>query len=212
MNITIRNEIENDYRNVEELTREAFWNLFVPGCNEHYLAHLMRNHPDFIAGLDFVAVADNIIAGNIMYAKSSLINESGGRINTVTFGPVSVLPGYQKKGIGSALIQHSIKKAAADKYKAIIIHGHPHNYCKHGFKSSKDFNISDSEGKFPYSMLVLELDKGSLNGDTWMYCPSGVYNIDEEAAVEFDKLFSYKNKEYRYTQEEFRIACRAYIE
>ncbi|HPS58667.1 MAG TPA: N-acetyltransferase [Spirochaetota bacterium] len=212
MNISIRNETENDYRQIEELTREAFWNLYVPGCNEHFLAHVMRNHKDFIASLDLVAILENRITGSIMYTKSHLVNESGEKIIVITFGPVSVLPEYQKKGIGFALIQHSIKKATADCYKAIVIQGHPYNYCKHGFKSSKDFNISDAEGRYPYSLLVLELEKGCLEGHTWKYYPSEVFNLNENDAEEFDKSFSHKKKEYRYSQEEFKIACRAYIE
>ena len=182
MDISIRNEMENDYRQVEELTREAFWNLYIPGCNEHYLAHVLRQHPDFISELDFVAVLDNKIIGSIMYTKSYLINEKDDKINSITFGPVSVLPEYQKKGIGSALIQHSIKKAITDGHKAIIIQGHPYNYCKHGFKSSKDFSISDCEGRYPYSLLVLELEAGYFKGHTWKYTPSEAYNIDENDA------------------------------
>jgi len=96
-------------------------------------------------------------------------------------------------------------------YKAIIIYGHPHNYCKHGFKGSKDYSISNAEGKFPYSLLVLELEKGFLDGHEWRYLESEVYCIDPKAAEDYDKLFGPKKKEYRYSQEEFHIASRAYI-
>jgi putative acetyltransferase len=211
MNIAIRKEAETDFRNVEELTREAFWNLYVQGCNEHYLAHIMRDHPDFIRELDLVSVCKDTIIGNIMYTKSYVVDESGNRIDTITFGPISVLPGYQRQGVGSALIKHSIKIAIKKTCKAIIIQGHPHNYCKHGFKSSKDLNISDSEGKFPYSLLVLELEKGIFHGENWKYYSSNVYALDENAAADFDKQFEPRKKEYKYTQEEFSIACRAYL-
>ena len=136
MNISIRNETENDYREVEELTREAFWNLYVQGCDEHYLVHKMRKHPDFIPELDFVALFENKIVGNIMYTKSCIVDESNNRIETTTFGPISVLPTFQRQGVGSALIGHSKKVAFEKGYNIIIIQGHPHNYCKHGFKSS----------------------------------------------------------------------------
>jgi predicted N-acetyltransferase YhbS len=211
MKVTIRNEEERDFRKVEEITREAFWNLYVPGCDEHYLVHVMRNHPDFIRELDFVAVADDEIIGNIMYAKSSLIDENGDRIDALTFGPVSVLPRYQKQGVGSALIQHSIKIASGQNYRAILIYGAPHNYCKHGFKSSKDFMISDPEGRFPYGLLALELRKGLLQGHSWKFHPSDVYGIDSNASNEFDRQFESRKKEYRHTQEEFSIACRAFL-
>jgi putative acetyltransferase len=208
----IRREVESDYREVEELTREAFWNLHVPGCAEHYLVHKMRAHPDFLAELDFVAILGDRIVGNIMYARSYLVDESNRRIETVTFGPISVLPEYQRQGIGSSLIQHSKQLVLEKGYKAIIIYGHPQNYCKHGFKGSMDYNISNAEGKFPYSLLVLELEKGFLEGRKWQYLESDIYNIDEIAAEEYDQLFEPKKKEYRYTQEEFHIACRAYVE
>ncbi len=193
-------------------TREAFWNLHVPGCDEHYLAHKMRAHPDFIWNLSFVAVYENKIIGNIMYTKSYIIDGTSNRIETITFGPISVLPEYQRQGVGSALIQHSKNIAFENNYKAIIIQGHPHNYCKHGFRSSKDYNISDSEGKYPYSLLAVELQKGILNGRNYKYYLSDVYTSDANATDEFDKQFDFKKKEYKYTQEEFSIARRAYIE
>ncbi|MBD3344792.1 MAG: GNAT family N-acetyltransferase [Chitinivibrionales bacterium] len=213
MNSTIRNEMPGDYREVEELTRDAFWNLYVPGCSEHYLAHSMRNHPDFLAELDFVTVYDNRIVGNIMYTKSYVIDtqDDSHRMETISFGPVSVLPEFQKRGVGSSLIRHSLTVAQKSNYKAVIILGHPHNYCKHGFKSSKDFDASDSEGKYPYGMLALELEQGAFQGRTWKYYASDVYDVDNDAAEEFDKKFPPRKKEFRYTQEEFSIAVRAYL-
>jgi putative acetyltransferase len=211
VDLIIRNETGSDHRTVEELTREAFWNLYVQGCDEHYLVHNMRSHSDFIPELDFVAILENKIVGNIMYAKSHILDESNCRVEVITFGPVSVLPAFQRQGIGSTLICHSKKLALERGYKVIIIQGHPHNYCKHGFKSAKDYNISDADGKFPYSLLVLELEKGVLENHNWKYYPSDAYNIDADAAVEYDKLFEYKKKEYKYSQEEFLIASRAYI-
>lgn len=123
MNLSIRNETENDHREVEELTREAFWNLYVPGCDEHYLVHTMRDHPDFIPDLDFVALFDNTIVGNIMYTRSRLIDEKENEVEIITFGPFSVLPGFQRQGIGNALISHSRQVALEMGYKAIVIHG-----------------------------------------------------------------------------------------
>jgi putative acetyltransferase len=92
VNIAIRHETEQDYRAVEELTREAFWNLYVQGCDEHYLVHQMRDHTDFLSALAFVATVDDRIVGNIMYMKSCVVDESNHRLETVTFGPISVLP------------------------------------------------------------------------------------------------------------------------
>jgi len=104
-----------------------------------------------------------------------------------------------------------MKTASKFGYKAIIILGHPHNYCKNGFKSSKDFNISDSNGKYPYGLLAFELEKGIFQDSKWTYYPSEVYEFDQNLTEEFDKEFNPMKKEYKYTQEEFSIACRAYL-
>ena len=212
MNIVVRNEAKTDYRKVEDITRKAFWNLYFPGCNEHYLVHIMRDHKDFIKELALVVTINEKVVGNIMYMKSYVKNEKDEIIHTLTFGPVSVHPSYQKQGIGSTLIKKSIEKAKENKYKAIIIYGYPHNYCKHGFKSSKDFNISNKEGKYPYSLLVLELKKDLFKDHSWKYYDSDAYIMDEKKVEEFDKLFTNKEKGYRYSHEEFSIACRAYLE
>jgi len=211
MDINIRNEIEKDFREVEELTREAFWNLYFPGCNEHYLIHKMRNHEDFVKEMDFVAEYNGKIMGNIMYTKAWLINENGKEEEIISFGPISVLPEYQRKGIGSALINHTKNIALKKGIKAIVILGDPHNYCKHGFKSSKDLNISDINGAYPYGMLALELEEGVLAGHKWKYRYSDVYEINAKDAEEYDRSFVKKEKEYRYSQEIFSIAFRAFV-
>ena len=209
MDLLIRNEIESDLRDVEELTREAFWNLYVKGCDEHYLVHILRDHPDFIRELNYVAEYKGKIIGNIMYAKSYVYNDLDNRIDTISFGPVSVLPEYQRKGVGTALIQHTMKLAIEKGHKAIIIEGYPHNYCKHGFKSSMDFGISDSDGKFPYGLLALELEKNVFKGQNWKVKFSDVYDLDKKEVHAFDKQFDFKEKEYKYSQEVFKIAIRS---
>ena len=211
MDIMIRNETEKDYRVVEEITREAFWNLYCPGCNEHYLVHTMRNHADFLKELDFVAEYDGKIVGNIMYTKTWLIDEAGRETEIVSFGPVSVLPAYQRKGIGSALITHTRNIAMQNGARAIVILGDPHNYCKLGFKSSKDLNISDMNGNYPHGMLALELEEGALAGHNWKYRYSDVYEISAAEAEAYDQGFVKKEKGYRYTQEIFSIAFRSYL-
>lgn len=211
MEIIIRAELPNEYFENENVTREAFWNLFVPGCNEHVLVHKLRGHLDYLQELSFVAIYQDKIIGNILYAKSHVVNEEDIHLDTLTFGPVCVLPENQKKGVGSTLIKHTIAIAKNGNYAGIIIYGHPSNYCKHGFKSSKDYNITNSEGKFPYSLLVLELKKDIFANHKWKYCESDVYDISEAEAEEYDKIFPHKEKGYRSTQEEFFIACRAFL-
>lgn len=102
-NIVIRNEKKEDWETVEKITRQAFYNLYVPGCVEHYLVHIMREHEDFIPELDFVLELDGQVIGNIIYTKAKLIDENGTEKEILTFGPV-VHPGYQRMGYGKMLI------------------------------------------------------------------------------------------------------------
>ena len=207
----IRNESKSDYRKVEELTREAFWNLNSPGCNEHYLVHVMRQHEDYIPELDFVAEIHGKIVGNIIYSKAKLVDEKGYEKNILTFGPLSVLPNYQRYGIGKALLIHSFGKALEMGYDTIVIFGHPSNYIGRGFKSCKKYNICVGDNYFPTAMLVKELKPFKFDGRKWTFYESPVFEIEEKEANEYDKLFDLKEKEYRASQEEFYIYSHSSI-
>ena len=111
--INIRNEKEADYKIVEDITRRAFYNLYIPGCIEHYLVHIMRGHEDFIAELDFVLELDGQIIGNIMYTKAKLVDRNGKEKEILTFGPVSIAPEYQRMGYGKMLMEYSFEKAVS---------------------------------------------------------------------------------------------------
>jgi len=184
--IKIRREEQTDYERVEEITRKAFWNLYTPGCNEHYLVHVMRSHKDFLPELDFVIEVDNQIIGNIMYTKARLIDEAGEEKNILTFGPVSILPEYQRRGYGKKLLEYSFEQAAALGYDVIVIFGNPGNYVSRGFKSCKKFNVCLEDGTYPTAMLVKELKPNVLDGRKWVYYQSPVYEIDEQEALCFD--------------------------
>lgn len=211
VDIEIRLEKHSDYRIVEELAREAFWNLYVPGCDEHYLLHKIRVCPDFIPELDFVAIIDGQIVGSIVYTKSYILDDLDRRHETITFGPISVLPQFQRQGIGKSLIEHTKRIAFEKCYKAIIIYGYPTNYCLRGFKGSKKYGITAPNGKYPFSLLVLELFDGALDGISGKFYDSNVYHVSQSETEEFDKQFEYKEKAVTYTQEEFAIASNAYL-
>ncbi|MCH5204641.1 MAG: N-acetyltransferase [Oscillospiraceae bacterium] len=201
----IRNELPSDYRTVEELTKRAFWNVNFPGCNEHYLAHILRTQADFLPELDFVIEADSKIIGNIMYVRSKLIDENGMVKTVLTFGPLSVLPEYQRKGYGKMLLEHSFVKARELGYEAIVIFGNPENYISSGFRNCKKYNVSLDGGIYPVPLLVKELKEGALDGKRWVYKESSAYEIDEKAAEDFDKSFPQMEKAYRPSQELFYI-------
>ncbi|MFT8872344.1 MAG: N-acetyltransferase [Sporolactobacillus sp.] len=209
--LVIRNESKNDYRAVEELTREAFWNLNYPGCDEHYLLHVMRQHEDYIPQLDFVAEIDGHFVGNIIYTKSELVDETGYKKDIVTFGPFSVLPAYQRNGIGKALLAHSSAKALEMGYDTIVIFGSPSHYITRGFKSCKKYNICVKGNAFPSAMLVKELKPFNPDGKKWTFYESPVFEINPKNAGEYDKLFEPKEKKYQLSQEEFYIYSHSSI-
>ncbi len=212
MNVKIRAELEKDFFNVEELTREAFWNLYRPGCDEHYLIHTMRSHPEYIKELAYIAVMDDKTVGCIMFTKSYVLNEKDERIETATFGPLCVHPKYQRKGIGTKLIEYTKELASQRGYPAIIILGDPHNYCKHGFKTGKDLNVSTIDGKYPLGLLVLELEKGIFDNRKWRFKESSAYELDYSKVDEYDRNFPIKDKSYAYSQEVFSILIRSFVE
>ena len=203
--ITIRNETQADYKQVEDMTRKAFWNLYVPGCMEHYLVHIMRDHQDFLPELDLVMELDQQIIGNMMYTKAKLIDEDGNEKSILTFGPISILPEYQRKGYGKKLMEYSFEKASALGYDAIVIFGNPANYVSRGFKSCKKYNVCLEDGTFPAAMLVKELRPGALDGRKWIYHQSPVFDIDEKEAQRYDEGLEQLEKKYQPSQEEFYI-------
>lgn len=205
---SIRLEKPEDYRAVEELTREAFWNVYKPGADEHYFVHQMRSHPDFIPELAFVAELDGRIIGNIMYTKAWLEDETGRRKEILSFGPLCVAREYQRHKVGKALIEHSFEVARSMGYDVNINFGNPGNYVGRGFVSCKKKNVSFAvEGNYPTALLVCELVPNALDGRKWMYIPSTAADCCEDtAAVEaFDALFPPKEKKWMPSQEEFYI-------
>lgn len=210
--IKIRNEEETDYKRVEEITRKAFWNLYIPGCNEHYLVHVMRSHKDFLPELDLVIEVDNQIIGNIMYTKAKLVDESGTEMEILTFGPVCIMPEYQRMGYGKMLIEHSFDKAIALGYDIIVIFGNPGNYVSRGFKSCKKYNICLENGTFPAAMMVKELKPEALDGRKWVYYDSPVMKIDEQEAELFDESLVKMEKKFQPSQEEFYIHSHSIIQ
>jgi len=210
--LNIRNERESDYKNVEDITRKAFYNVYVPGCMEHYLVHIMRGHEDFIPELDFVIELDGQIVGNIMYTKAKLTDEGGTEKEIVTFGPVSILPKYQRKGYGKMLIEHSLKRAAELGYEAVVIMGSPANYVGSGFQCCRKYNICVEKEKYPAAMLVKELKPGALDGKLWFYADSPVMNVDEREAQAFDDGLEKMEKKWMPSQEAFYIMSHAFVE
>lgn len=210
--IKIRNEEVSDYQTVEKITREAFYNLYIPGCVEHYLVHIMRRHEDFIPELDFVIELDGNVIGNIMYTKTRLVDEAKNKKDILTFGPVCVKPEYQRMGYGKMLMEHSFKQAVSLGYDAIVIFGTPKNYVSRGFKSCRKYNVCLEDGKYPAAMMVKELVPNALDGRKWIYYESPVMKISSEDAQRYDNSLEKMEKKYQPSQEEFYIMSHSFIE
>jgi len=210
--LNIRNEEPRDYEIVENITRNAFYNLYIPGCVEHYLVHTMREHKDFIHELDFVLELDSMVIGNIMYTKATLADGDGNVKNILTFGPLSIEPKYQRKGYGKLLIQYSFEKAISMGYDTVVILGAPANYVSSGFVSCKKYNVCMEDGRFPAAMLVKELKTGALDGRKWYYKDSPVMEALPENAIAYDDTLPPKERKHTSSQEEFYIMSHSFLE
>jgi predicted N-acetyltransferase YhbS len=205
MDITLRNEVKNDYRTVEGLVREAFWNLYVPECSEHFILHNLRESSDFIPELDFVAEKEGRIAGQIAYSRGIISGNDGSEKKVISFGPVSVLPSFQKQGVGGALITHTINLARDMGYPAICIYGDPRYYGRFGFRCAERYDIKTSDGKFAIALLALELKHGALNNIPGKFIESAAFAVDENEFAQYDAAFPFKEKTETDSQREFRI-------
>lgn len=200
MNLIIRPEGKKDYEAVEHLTREAFWNLFKPGCDEHLLAHKLRQVPAFLPELDYVAERNGEVVGNIMYSRAKIFGEGGEIHEVLTFGPLSVLPSLQRAGIGSALIRHTQRLAEKLGFGAIVIFGHPAFYHKFGFTNAEMFRITTSDGKNFEAFMAMELREGALRGIPGRFCEDPVFHIEPEELEVFERKFPHKEKYAAETQ------------
>lgn len=206
MTITIRHEKEKDHRIVEEITREAFWNLYFPGAVEHLLVHNIRKHPDFIPELSFVIALDNEIIGSIFYTKAKVIDKHGGVHPIITFGPVSISPEYQRQGFGRMLIEHSLAEAKRLGFNAIILGGFTYHYHPYGFVGTKKYNISMPDGKFYTGVMALPLFEGALDGISGSVHFSEAMYPYESILNDFDKTFTPKEKKVLPHQSDFEKA------
>jgi predicted N-acetyltransferase YhbS len=209
MNLDIRNETQSDYAEVEKITRAAFWNLYVPGCVEHYLIHQLRPHADFIPSLDLVLTLDSEIIGSIMYTKATLVDDGGKTKGITTFGPLCIKPEYQRRGYGKLLIETSFALAHTQGFDTVVIFGMPGNYVARGFKCCADLGVAMPNGQYPTAMLVKELVPGALAGHKWQYHESPAMEVDMAAVEDYDRTLPPLPKQWQPSQEEFNIISRS---
>ena len=193
-NYIIRNETPADYRTVENLTREAFWNVYRPGCLEHYVLHQFRDRDDFIPELDLVMEVDGDIMGHVMYVRSVIKTEDGKTIPIMTFGPISIAPQLKRQGYGTALLCYSMEKAKEMGTGALAITGNIDFYGKSGFVVSKTKGVRYEDDPDADYFLIAELKPGFLDGISGIYKDPDGYFVDEQDAEAFDTAFPSKEK------------------
>ena len=193
----IRFERKEDRAKVEELVREAFWNVYRPGCLEHYVLHTMRNAVDFVEELDFVMEKDGEIIGQNVFVKANIKSDDGKIIPILTMGPICIAPAYKRQGYGKILLDYSLDKATEFGAGALCFEGNIDFYGKSGFTYASDFGIRYHglpEGEDASFFLCKELIPGYLTGITGEYATPQVYFVDEAEVEDFDKRFPYKEK------------------
>lgn len=209
---TIRLEKPEDYREVENLVRESFWNVYRPGCSEHYVIHVLRDDPAFVKELDFVmrlsvqendpgdhsaAEKDGVLIGQNMFMRTVIEADDGRVIEVLTMGPIGITPELKRQGYGKKLLDYSLEKAAARGFGAVLFEGNIGFYGHSGFSYARNFGIRYHdlpEGADDSFFLCKELIPGYLDGITGVYQTPQGYYVDDADVEEFDKAFPHKVK------------------
>jgi len=194
----IRLERTEDHREVEHLIREAFWNVYRPGCLEHYVIHQLRYDPAFVPELDFVLEKDGRIIGQNMFMWAAIQSDDGREIPIMTMGPICITPALKRRGYGKILLDYSLEKAAQMGCGALCFEGNIGFYGKSGFTYAREFGLRYRdlpEGVDDSFFLCKELIPGYLKGITGVYGPPQGYFVDPAEAEEFDKQFPPKEKQ-----------------
>lgn len=195
--IIIRNETKEDYRKVENLTREAFWNVYRPGCMEHYVLHCYRDDPAFVPELDFVMELNNELIGQVIYVRSEIDCDNGRKAPIMTFGPIGIAPEYKRQGYGKHLLDYSMEKAKETGVGAPVVTGNILFYGKSGFVPAKTKGVRYADDPEADYLLIKELIPGFLDGISGTYKDSEGYFVCEknpEAFERFEATFLKKEK------------------
>lgn len=197
MNYQIRLEKKEEQHTVENLVKEAFWNVYRPGCLEHYVLHCLRTDPAFVTELNLVLEAAGQIIGQNVFVRAQIKADDGRSIPILAMGPICIAPAFQRKGYGKKLLDYSLEKAKMLGYGAVCFEGNIGFYGKSGFTFAREFGIryhglpAGADDSF---FLCKELLPGYLHGVTGEYAPPQVYLVDPQQAEVFDKNFPPKEK------------------
>ena len=194
----IRQEKPEEFALVEDLVREAFWNVYRPGCSEHYVLHVLRDDPAFVRELDFVMERGGRLIGQNMFMRTRIDADDGEAVPVLTMGPIGILPELKRQGYGKMLLDHSLEKAAEMGFGAVLFEGNIDFYGKSGFTYARNFGIRYHdlpEGADDSFFLCKELVPGYLDGVTGVYQTPQGYYVDDAEVEEFDRRFPPKEKQ-----------------
>jgi predicted N-acetyltransferase YhbS len=200
MEILIQRTSQKDFKITEHLTRETFWNLYQPGCNEHLVLHKLRNSENYIKEFDLVAVLNNVIVGHIITTKAKIRDAFNNEYDVLCIGPISVLNEFQKNGIGSKLINESIKLAKKSGYFGMILFGNPGYYHSFGFVNAEKYHITTKDYQNFEPFMALEIQENSLANVKGRFLEDDAFSVNETELVEFEKQFPFKEKIVTETQ------------
>lgn len=190
--ITIRKESPAEYHYVENLVREAFWDVYRPGCDEHLLTNRLRQHAAFLSELSFVAELNGKIRGCVYFARAAIRRADGSTLEVATFGPLAVKPDFQRHGIGGALLEYTLPMARMAGFPAVVIYGNPAYYARFGFEPGEKLGVAAIDGEFCPALLALALEEGrDLAG---CFDEGEAYRINREDVVAFDRSFPRREK------------------
>jgi len=195
--VIIRSEKKDEYREVENLVRESFWNVYKPGCSEHYVLHVLRDDPAFVKELDFVMEKDGRLIGQNVFLRTVINADDGRDIDALTMGPICIAPELKRKGYGKLLLDYSLEKAAEMGFGAVLFEGNIDFYGKSGFDYARKFGIRYHdlpEGADDSFFLCKELIPGYLDEVIGVYQTPQAYYVDDADVEEFDKNFPAKEK------------------
>ncbi len=196
----IREERESEHRIVETLNRNAFWDIYHPGCMEHLVIHQLRKSPEFIPELNLVAICGDQIIGHIAASRAKVVDPAGISHELLCIAPLSVHPDWQKQGIGGELIRAINARGLQMGFKAVVLFGFPSYYNRHGFLPTRGWGITQPGGETMDEMMLLELYPEALKGIHGEFFASPSFDITQEAADEFDKQFPPREKHVTDTQ------------
>lgn len=191
MEIRMRLERPEDFAQTEHCIREAFWNGYQPGCVEHYLMHRLRESPAFIPELDVVALDGETVAGHVVCTRAQILCDGGGVHPVLCLGPIAVLPEYQGRGLGGALIEEVSRCAQELGWDAILLFGDPDYYSRHGFVAAEELGIRAQDDTYRAALQARVLQNAVPRG---RFREDPVFDVDPEAAEAFDRRFPKKEK------------------